>query len=109
LPAERDLVPGVTRVAFDGAPTLESGQPRAQVTLSGRTATRLDEAALARAVAGATPRDAKDRLRQQLRLDTDPRVRVEPPWLPWPWLPRRADRIEVVLGPPDAAAPRAAE
>jgi hypothetical protein len=109
LPTGRDLVPGVTKVAFDGSPTLEGGQARAEVTLTGQTAARLDEPALAGIVAGATPRDAKDRLREHLKLDTDPRVHVSPPWLPWPWLPRSASRIEVALGPPDASTPRPAE
>ena len=109
LPETQDLVPGVSRVAFEGAPTLEAGQTRARVTLSGRASDRLEASALAEAVAGATPRDAKDRLRERLGLDLDPRVSVTPGWLPWPWLPRRADRIEVTLGAPDIASPRPAE
>ncbi|MSP22420.1 MAG: hypothetical protein EXR66_05320 [Dehalococcoidia bacterium] len=109
LPPSQDLVPGFSRLTFEGSPTAEGGQSRTFVTVSGRASDRLDANALAAVVTGATPRDAKDRLRERLAIDVDPRVNVTPSWLPRPWLPRRADRIDVTLGSPNAINSRPIE
>lgn len=112
VPRGRELVPGAASATFAPESGLEGGKLLAQVSLVGRTAASLDAGTLASAVAGASPMQAKAILRERLQLTSDAEVVQGPGWLPWPWLPRRAARIEVVVvaprAVPETLAPTAA-
>ncbi len=99
----REIVPGAVSARLLGAPSMDGGRIVAHVALTGASVARLDREVLAGLVAGESATAAQAALRQRLKLSSDPQVTIGPAWLPWPWLPRRASRIEFTVAPPPAA------
>ena len=49
------------------------------------------------------PEAARNWLQQELGLSEPPEIEISPNFVPWLWLPRRAQSIEVVIGSPESA------
>lgn len=106
----REIVPGAVSARVLGEPSMDGGRIAAQVALQGASVPRLNREDLAALVAGETAGGAQQALRQRLKLSSDPHVAIGPAWLPWPWLPSRASRIEFSVAPvPTATAAAATE
>lgn len=91
------LIPG--SVEAQVVPAGDQGE--VQVTANGRSATLQNIAVAANEITGMRPQAAKDLLQAELRLDEPPTIDIRPNFVPWLWLPRRAESIEVVIaGPP---------
>jgi len=99
LPPGVALVPGsvtaVVTTSDDGA--------RVNVAATGRTAVLSNIAAAASQVVGMRPEAARNLLQSELGLATPPVIEISPNFVPWLWLPRRAESIEVVIASPGAA------
>ncbi|MCA9855867.1 MAG: hypothetical protein KC458_01165, partial [Dehalococcoidia bacterium] len=74
------------------------------VSATGRTATLANIAVAANQVTGMRPEAARNLLQQELKLDQPPEIEISPNFVPWLWLPRRAQSIEVIIGSPEAVA-----
>ncbi|MCC6236996.1 MAG: baseplate J/gp47 family protein [Dehalococcoidia bacterium] len=103
----REIVPGAVSAHLLGEPSMDGGRIAARVALQGASVARLDREGLAGLVAGENAADAQAALRQRLKLTSAPQVTIGPAWLPWPWLPSRASRIEFTLAPAAAPTPAA--
>jgi hypothetical protein len=100
LPDGVALIPG--SVVATVQPAAEEG--RVNVEAEGRTATLSNIAVAANEVTGMRPEAARNMLQEELDLDTPPVIEISPNFVPWLWLPRRAESIEVVIGSPESAA-----
>lgn len=98
LPPGQALLPG--SVTAEVIPPAERG---GQVTVNavGRVAALEEIAAIANQVVGMSPGDASALLQEQLDLDETPVIEISPNFIPWLWLPRRADHIEIVIVGPE--------
>jgi len=98
LPAGQALLPG--SVTAEVIPPEERGG-QVTVNASGRIAALEEIAAIAEQVVGMSPGDASALLQEQLDLDSAPVIDIRPNFIPWLWLPRRADHIEIVIAGPE--------
>ncbi|MEZ4501645.1 MAG: baseplate J/gp47 family protein [Dehalococcoidia bacterium] len=99
------LLPGAVSVEVEGPGTLQGGQLTAELVATGQVADRVDASTWGEQLKGASPDTARARLEEGLALQEEPRINLEPGWLPWMWLPRRADRISIRLDTPTLDAP----
>ncbi len=99
------LIPGSVNA------TVEPQGDRGEVTVSatGRTATLANIAAAANQVTGMRPEAAQNLLQEELQLAEPPVIEISPNFVPWLWLPRRAQSIEVIIGSPESATDEDAE
>ncbi len=65
------------------------------ITVEGRVHTVPDLEPLRAELTGVEPSVAAARLVERLGLEEAPRVTLEPEWVPWRWMPRRAERIAI--------------
>lgn len=99
----RDQLPdGVALIPGSVTATLEPQGDRGEVLINatGRTATLTDIAVAANQVTGMRPDEARNLLQDELDLDDPPAIEISPNFIPWLWLPRRAESIEVIIGTP---------
>jgi len=94
------LLPGAVSVDVTGPADLAGGQLRVELVATGQVAERVDPEAWGEQLTGVRPSAASARLEAGLELQQPPRISIRPGWLPWVWLPRRAERIDVVLEAP---------
>lgn len=73
------------------------------VTATGQAATLSDIAVTASQITGMRPNAARELLQQELGLSEPPVIEITPNFVPWLWLPRRAQNIELVIGSPASA------
>jgi len=100
LPDGVALIPGSVEATVQ--PATEEG--RVNIEATGRTATLSNIAVAANEVTGMRPEAARIMLQEELELDEPPEIEISPNFVPWLWLPRRAESIEVVIGSPESAA-----
>ncbi|MQA00503.1 MAG: hypothetical protein GEU80_14435 [Dehalococcoidia bacterium] len=100
LPEGEALLPGTVEASTVGGPQIRAGQVTVEVVATGQVATVFDSQAVADAVTGARPQEAVDRLAETLELQEPPVISLEPSFVPWRWLPRRASQIEIQLAAP---------
>ncbi|MBM3139951.1 MAG: hypothetical protein FJZ92_06985 [Chloroflexi bacterium] len=101
------LLPETSTARVVGTPAVQGGVVSVELRATGRVADLFDAARVSEAVTGARPSVAARRLQEMLALPAAPRITIEPEPIPWQWLPRRADRISIVLAgapPGDTAA-----
>ncbi|MEX2230006.1 MAG: baseplate J/gp47 family protein [Dehalococcoidia bacterium] len=105
------LLPGTATARADAPAELDGGSVMLTIEARGRVANLFDAELVGDAVTGARPAQAAERLTEMLDLVEPPRITIEPSFVPWRWLPRRASRISFEFaGPPtapdsDAASP----
>lgn len=100
LPPGQALLPGSTDV-FVAADTRRSGgQLVIELTAVGRAAPIIDPTDLEGELTGATTASASAMISSAIALEAPPEIRLLPEFIPWRWLPRRADRISIRLAGP---------
>ena len=101
-----ELADGVALIPGSVSATVDPQGDRGEVAVSatGRTATLANIAVAANQVTGMRPEAARNLLQQELKLDQPPEIEISPNFVPWLWLPRRAQSIEVIIGSPEAVA-----
>lgn len=97
LPQGLALLPGSVTAAV--TPLAERG--RVSIAATGRVAELSQIAVTANQITGMRPEAAQQLLQRELALPEAPQIRISPDFLPWMWLPRRAQSIEVIIGSPD--------
>ncbi len=106
LPAGQALLPG--SVTAEVTPPADRGG-RLTVNATGRIASLEPIAAIASRLTGMSPGDASALLQEELSLEMPPEIDIRPNFIPWVWLPRRADHIEIVIAGPEAEEEEADE
>ena len=99
-----ELPDGIALIPGSVVASIEPQGDRGEVAISatGRTATLANIAVAANQVTGMRPEAARNLLQQELNLDQPPEIEISPNFVPWIWLPRRAQSIEVIIGSPEA-------
>ena len=60
----------------------------------------IDPTALEGSLTGATTTRAAEMISNAVPLEAPPEIRLLPDFIPWRWLPRRSDRISIILEGP---------
>ena len=94
------LLPGSTEVSVAAETMSSGGQLVIQLTAIGRVAPLIDPAALEGSLTGQTKATASAMISNAFPLEAPPEIRLLPEFIPWRWLPRRSDRISIVLEGP---------
>jgi len=81
-------------------PRIDGGTLTVMLKATGLVAELFDETAVSEAVSGKSPADATVELQQMLALETAPTITLRPRFIPWRWLPRKAERISVTFAGP---------
>jgi hypothetical protein len=81
-------------------PQIDGGTLAMMLEAIGPVAELFDETAVSEAVSGKSPADAAIELQQMLALEDKPAITLRPLFIPWRWLPHKADRISVTLAGP---------
>lgn len=97
LPEGLALLPGSVTATVTPLPD----RGRVSITATGRVAELSQIAVTANQITGMRPEAAQNLLQRELSLSEPPEIRISPDFLPWIWLPRRAQSIEVVIGSPE--------
>ncbi len=101
LPEGFELLPGTATVSAVGDIRTEAGQMFVTLEASGMIADVTAARDLAPELTGLQPAEASAIIEERLELLGPPDITISPTIIPWRWLPRSADRIEVVLAGPD--------
>ena len=99
LAAGFELLPESTTATVSGA-RIDGGTLTVRLEATGLVAKLIDEAAVSEAVSGQSPADATAQLQEMLALEDPPTITLRPQFIPWRWLPRRAERIHVTFAGP---------
>jgi hypothetical protein len=100
LGADEALLPGSTEVSVAAETRSVGGQLVVEMTVRGRVAPVIDPTALEGSLTGATKSEASAAISDAIALEAPPEIRLLPDFIPWRWLPRRSDRISIVLEGP---------
>ncbi len=94
------LLPGSTEVSVAAETSSFGGQLVIEMTVRGRVAPVIDPTALEGSLTGATTTQAAEMISNAVPLEAPPEIRLLPDFIPWRWLPRRSDRISIILEGP---------
>ena len=94
-----ELLPGSTTATVSAA-RIDGGTLTVLLEASGLVAELVDEGAVSAAVSGKSPSEATVQLQQMLALEGAPTITLRPQFIPWRWLPRKAERINVTFAGP---------
>lgn len=101
LEAGFELLPGST-TATVGSARIDGGTLTVLLEATGLVAELVDEVAVSEALSGMSPAEATIQLEQMLAIEGPPTITLRPRFIPWRWLPRKADRISVRFAGPDS-------
>ncbi len=101
LDAGFELLPGSTTATVSSA-RIDGGTLTVLLEATGLVAELVDEVAVSEALSGMSPGDATLQLEQMLAIEGPPTITLRPQFIPWRWLPRKADRISITFAGPDS-------
>jgi hypothetical protein len=100
LGPDEALLPGSTEVTVAAETDRVAGQLVVEMTIQGRIAPVIDPTALEGSLTGTTKSEASALISDAIALEAPPEIRLLPDFIPWRWLPRRSDRISIILEGP---------
>ena len=104
LPDGMALLPNTSAAAISDAYSFDGSRLTVDFTATGLASPLLDPTALRGVLTNVAPDLAAERLREQLELTMEPLITVHPGWIPGLRMPRRSDRISIMLVSPDDLA-----
>jgi len=94
-----ELLPASTETTISDA-RIDGGTLSVLLEATGLVAKLVDELAVSEVISGMSTSDAAVQLEQMLALEGLPTITLRPRFIPWRWLPRKADRISVSIDGP---------
>ena len=104
LPDGMALLPETSEASLGAASSFDGSRLTIEFTATGLASPLLDAASLRGVLTNVSPEVAAERLREQLELTSTPHITVNPRWVPGLRMPRRSDRISIMLVSPEALA-----